>query len=323
MTHPPGPGGASRPATAAFCGACGQPGAGMQYCTRCGASLLLGPAPTQFPVPPVQHPAQYPPPAPFQAPARPPGGRGGSALPWIVGVLSLAVIALAATGIWLRTGGDDGNPSGQGATSEPTQPASPGSTDEPVDDPLDLGRGLVNQDCTGEFVVMLASSGDPSAYASTLAPALEAAPDAAYLVTDESCGSFNQSVDGNRIYAAYEGPFDSRAAACAARSASTFRGAYVRELDASVTERDVCGCETSAGEPVLSRHDPAGEVARQYAVTDVQVLLKRAGTKGSGVLNGTFDKALHQLVRRFQKENGLEADGVVGTDTWTALRAYC
>lgn len=244
-------------------------------------------------------------------------------LPWVVGVLALAVVALAATGIWLRASGDDPDAAAGSSAEDSTPGSTPSATDEPADDPLDLGRGLLNQGCSGAFVVMLASSGDPDAYAATLAPALEAAPEASYLVTDESCGSFNQSVEGNRIYAAYEGPFDSRAAACAARSASAFRGAYVRELDASVGERDVCGCETSAGEPVLSRHDPAGEVARSYAVTDVQVLLKRAGVKGSGVLNGTFDRAMHQLVRRFQKQQGLAADGVVGTDTWAALRSYC
>ncbi|MBM4342979.1 MAG: peptidoglycan-binding protein [Deltaproteobacteria bacterium] len=51
----------------------------------------------------------------------------------------------------------------------------------------------------------------------------------------------------------------------------------------------------------------------------VQTLLKKVGL-APGVIDGMFGPATHRAVVQFQEKRGLQADGIVGPDTWTALR---
>jgi peptidoglycan hydrolase-like protein with peptidoglycan-binding domain len=53
-------------------------------------------------------------------------------------------------------------------------------------------------------------------------------------------------------------------------------------------------------------------------VRAVQQRLVDRGWKGITV-NGVFDQATDDVVRKFQTEKGLEVDGKVGTNTWEAL----
>ncbi|WP_128219392.1 hypothetical protein [Nocardioides yefusunii] len=124
-------------------------------------------------------------------------------------------------------------------------------------DPLELGVDMSQQHCSGEFLVILASSGDPAAYASTLRPAHEqAGGEAKYLRTSDSCNSFVQEIDGNDVYAAYLGPFDSAWQACEARGRIGYGGSYVRELRSDQERRTPCACEYSSSElPRISRGD--------------------------------------------------------------------
>ncbi len=50
-----------------------------------------------------------------------------------------------------------------------------------------------------------------------------------------------------------------------------------------------------------------------------QTLLKKVGL-GPGPIDGMFGPATHRAVVQFQEKRGLEADGIVGPNTWTALR---
>lgn len=58
---------------------------------------------------------------------------------------------------------------------------------------------------------------------------------------------------------------------------------------------------------------------RGQKVLNVQTALVKHGARGQA-LNGVFDAAMKKTVQAFQKRKGLLADGVVGQDTWTALR---
>lgn len=53
-------------------------------------------------------------------------------------------------------------------------------------------------------------------------------------------------------------------------------------------------------------------------MTDVQTRLKRLVDPGL-TANGTFDAATLEALRRFQRDRGLAADGIVGRETWRAL----
>lgn len=70
-----------------------------------------------------------------------------------------------------------------------------------------------------------------------------------------------------------------------------------------------------AGAPPLPAVVRAG--SRGDAVRQVQQRLRDRGWRLT--VNGVFDATTDRVVRKFQKEKGLVADGVVGPKTWTAL----
>jgi hypothetical protein len=209
--------------------------------------------------------------------------------------------------------------------ADPTAAAATPTSASTARDDLAIGFAQADQPCTGEYVVVLASSGDPQTYERTLRPALVSAPGSRYLVTNRSCTSFNQSIEGHAIYAAYQGPFDSRAEACQARAESRYPGAYVRMLDPNVDGRAVCACDASAETlPALSRTGPQEPaVDTSYAVSDVQALLARAGLNPDRLVGGTYGELTADWVRTLQRRTGLPATGRTDEDTWGALLAYC
>ena len=67
-----------------------------------------------------------------------------------------------------------------------------------------------------------------------------------------------------------------------------------------------------ATDPTLRQGDSGA------AVTELQRLLNAKGINIT--LDGIFGNATRIAVVRFQQQNGLVADGIVGTQTWQALR---
>jgi len=62
-----------------------------------------------------------------------------------------------------------------------------------------------------------------------------------------------------------------------------------------------------------------GNAARMIDVKALQIDLREIGYF-SGKVDGLFGKRTRAAVLAFQSDNGLEADGIVGTRTWAALR---
>lgn len=194
-------------------------------------------------------------------------------------------------------------------------------------DPLALGIDMSHQYCSGQYLVILASSGTPADYTSTLQPALDqAGGEGSYLRTSDSCSSFVQEIDGNEVYAAYLGPFDTAHEACEARGRIGYGNSYVRELRSDQDRRSPCACEYLASElPVLSQGDGGpSEPADGLFVSDAQSLLYSAGLNPEREVTGTFGPSTDAWVREFQDDSAwLESDGVIGPDTWDALTGYC
>lgn len=319
------------------CPRCGRTGQTTRFCVSCGTAL--GGAPVQQPVqqqPVQQQPAppqwQAPPPQSEEEPRR---SRGPMAA--VIGGLLVLLLVAGVGGAWLlmRDSGDDTSTAAvdrDDAGSDATEDgAEPGTTEaEPTEapdsaglDPLGLGEEMVNQPCSGEYLVMLASTGTPKDYASTLSPALGLADDNHYLVTNGSCESFNQEVDGNPIYASYVGPFDDLADACSVRESLAYQGAYVRLLDAGRVTRSLCECAVMAS-PYLTVGSGAEEsVVASYDVVDLQALLNLAGLNPDRVVDGYFTATTRRWVRDFQRAEGLVASGAADVDTWSALRTWC
>lgn len=107
-----------------------------------------------------------------------------------------------------------------------------------VDDPgttggdgdLGLTVPIANQSCTGGYLTLIGSSIDPTQYQAEVQSFLSSHPGSSYLVTDQSCAALVSSVNGNRVYAAYLGPFTTAAQACAAGAAAG-SGSYVKVLN--------------------------------------------------------------------------------------------
>lgn len=310
------------------CPRCGRTGQTTRFCVSCGTAL--GGAPVQQQPAPPQW--QAPPPQSEEEPRR---SRGPMAA--VIGGLLVLLLVAGVGGAWLlmRDSGDDTSTAAvdrDDAGSDATEDgAEPGTTEaEPTEapdsaglDPLGLGEEMVNQPCSGEYLVMLASTGTPKDYASTLSPALGLADDNHYLVTNGSCESFNQEVDGNPIYASYVGPFDDLADACSVRESLAYQGAYVRLLDAGRVTRSLCECAVMAS-PYLTVGSGAEEsVVASYDVVDLQALLNLAGLNPDRVVDGYFTATTRRWVRDFQRAEGLVATGAADVDTWSALRTWC
>lgn len=64
-----------------------------------------------------------------------------------------------------------------------------------------------------------------------------------------------------------------------------------------------------------------GSRASKEHIKEIQTYLKNAGFY-QGEIDGVKGRKTRAAIKKFQKENGLTADGVVGKRTWQALNKY-
>ena len=79
------------------------------------------------------------------------------------------------------------------------------------------------------------------------------------------------------------------------------------------------GAPASTTGPALAPLPPAGPY--QPTVKEIQTALKNAGYY-TGSIDGIKGKMTKKATEDFQKANGLQADGKVGTKTWAVLSKY-
>jgi serine/threonine protein kinase len=208
-------------------------------------AALGGTSPVPTATPPARQ-ATRPAPAATEARRRP------SKAPWLVaGVALLALIGVVGWFTVLK-------PSSQ-AQPTPTPPSS--ATAPPVTAPpvtttqvsvrtsvatsvansadLGLATAMTTPACDGSYVVVLGSAIAPARYRADVQQFLAAHPGARYLHTPTTgCGSLREQVNGADVYAVFDGPFASKASACARRSGS----AYVKRLDNTSPPAQVVSC---------------------------------------------------------------------------------
>src|SRR5207245_11227614 len=65
-------------------------------------------------------------------------------------------------------------------------------------------------------------------------------------------------------------------------------------------------------------HPPLSAGSGGPEVSELQQRLNLAVAEAKLPVTGNFDSRTTQVVGRFQTQSGLEPDGIVGSDTWTA-----
>jgi len=297
-------------------------------------------APVQPPLAPVTQAAQPVVIAPGSPPPSP-DRTGGRRTPGLAAVLSvLVVLALVAGGFaaW-RLLGDDDPGAGQVTaidSTEPASPTAPGTDDpsagpsakpsaEPEPLPFSVDAAFVNQPCTGEVIVMLATAGVADNYAAKLGNAVGGVSDAKVLRASDSCEAFQRThpESGQPIYNAYVGPFATVSEACQAIDGLDSATAWVRELANPSQERELCFCESSAD--ALTRVGPETDLtslAVRRLIGQVQwglylfgLIPKEGVFQSYGQRTPDFVAALQE----FQSQVLLTPDGVITGETWERL----
>jgi len=318
-------------------------------------------APTPPPVPVVApdastEPAQPPAPADLTVLGDPPPDVAVPAASppertsWAPLVAVLVVLALVGGGIaaWRVLGdGDEGAPGDSAsdrtseatdATSDPSEP-SDDSTATPVEErtdyvpvpddpeplPFDIDAELVNQPCTGEVVIMLATASVVANYASKLGQAIEGVPDAAVLRASDSCDAFQETNpdSGAPIYNAYLGPFPTAADACEVIKTLDSPTAWVRRLANPSQERELCFCEESIdGLPVIGPESDLDAIGTRRLIGQVQWALYLDGQIPKDSVFQSFGQYTPEFVdalRTLQGEVLVEPTGSVTRETWERL----
>lgn len=74
-------------------------------------------------------------------------------------------------------------------------------------------------------------------------------------------------------------------------------------------------------ENVIMKDDMIDADGLQLPIKDIQKALKNAGFY-KGAIDGKFGGQTKEGIVKFQKDNNLKADGVVGPQTWSRLRRF-
>jgi hypothetical protein len=184
-------------------------------------------------------------------------------------------------------------------------------------DPLNLGVTMVDQPCTGDFLLVTAVG----ATRNPLGPGVSGDPDHShYLSIGDSCPTAwrprGTVSDG---YASYLGPYPDAGAACAARV--RLRGAFVTELQANTSMSTQCLCfldpttlpELSPGQLVPTED---GVYVRMLEDLLTSMHLLRLDHH----FTGRLDPLIVTAIKQVQKDTVLPQTGATDRTTWLSLR---
>ncbi len=202
---------------------------------------------------------------------------------------------------------------------------APGDEDPPpsaFNDPLHLDIPLVDQDCTGESLLVIG-------YGDTVAPLSSAVANSSekglrYLRSDDSCetalGPENKKTPA---YVVYRGPYDSRREPCEIRMSGDESGSFVTVLRSGNQELVKCACEIPSSE---APHLFVGMVADQEAtlwIRGLQAMLNDFDAQAfpHDAISGDYDQRTSDRVAEFQDDapGKVTQRGEVDETTWDIL----
>ena len=197
---------------------------------------------------------------------------------------------------------------------------SPGR-DAPGSDPLGLGIGLTNLECTGESLLVIGFGDSAAALAGPVADNRESP--VRYLRTADSCNTlYGREKGPTPGYAAYVGPFGSIAEACELRLTVPHRGDQVTVLRAGNEQAVRCPCYVSAAiAPELTPGMAADAAATPWVRALQQMFVDiDEGEFPNWRITGVYDAKTVARIRDLQTQSGVPSTGVVDTVTWQLVR---
>ena len=224
----------------------------------------------------------------------------------IIGVLTVLLVGTTVAVTQSGTTSDEpkssASPSAEPSTPAPSKPTGV--------------KGSTNIDCDGSYIVEIARSATASADARVEKAAADIR-NGKFLDASASCATY--SAEGVRRVA-YIGPFDTLAAACAARVDAGNLTAVLHRMDADQRGHSYCVC-TRGAEPVLQAGAGTnGDVATLLTIADVQQMLKTLGFFKPKVVGDPYGPRTISAVQAFQTDRNLFASGIVDQPTWRALK---
>ena len=198
--------------------------------------------------------------------------------------------------------------------------------DEPAatasSDPLHLGIPLVDQDCSGEALLVIG-------YGNTVAPLSSAVANSSaeglhYLSSDGSCATvLGPEGKPTPSYVVYRGPFDSRGEPCRIRLSGDESGSFITVLRSGNQHLVKCPCEIPSSEaPRLFLHmDPDQQevlwirgLQGMFADDDPQAFPRSA-------ITGDYDQTTSDRVAFYQDDapGKVTERGTVDATTWGLL----
>lgn len=212
---------------------------------------------------------------------------------------------------------------GGGVATALVVPADEPRAPSTYNDPLHLGIALVDQDCSGESLLVV-GYGDSVAPLGTAASSNEEAG-ARYLRSDESCPTVLGPEDApTPAYAVYLGPYESLSEPCELRMTPEHRADFVTVLRSGGTELVKCPCvlpTSAAPELFPGMGEPTPE--ETVWIRSLQAMLNdydpRQFRRTS--ITGRYDEATVARVTEIQHEQvGTPVrDGYVDAATWRIL----
>jgi hypothetical protein len=184
-------------------------------------------------------------------------------------------------------------------------------------DPLGLGVPQVNQQCTGQSLLVTAWGASDAALSSAVA---ENPDHTRYLRIDSSCDTaWRQNGLVATGYATYLGPYGSVGQACQERMTVAHRGDMVTRLQSGNTAPVQCLCYLDYATFPTLRQGMTVTARIGIYVRAMQKLLVTAKLSPPEAVNGLYDAATVERIKSFQAAKGLPQTGFVDGPTWHQL----
>lgn len=187
-------------------------------------------------------------------------------------------------------------------------------------DPLRLGADLVNQECSGDNLVVVGRGANRPRLRAAV---VESLGEAKYLDTAASCPTLYAPIDDEvPEYVVYLGPFSTPGAACEIRMTVKHKGDFVTSLRAGNQSYVKCPCELSASTwPVLDPAMGAPDALESMWIRQLQGMLVDLGRLTDDVdETGVYDEATVSVIERIQAYESRAVTGVVDAATWSIVR---